>query len=363
MMNDGVVSCGFGTKSLNPRQDGTGFGRRLAQIGNGRMERQAAMGDPHSNEPGPRDHGGGLDAAAAHHGGSRSDWLDLSTGINPRPYPIAGFAPDDWTALPDARAFDRIDRAARAFWRVPTGCGVLAAPGASALIARIPALAPAGRVRIDTPTYNEHAASFATQGWSVVDATPGPCDARVLVHPNNPDGRLWAETDVDAPLTVIDESFCDTIPRQSLIALAERPGVIVLKSFGKFWGLAGLRLGFAIARPETLAPLAALIGPWAVSGPALRIGAAALTNPAWAEDTRARLATDAARLDSMMLKAGADTPRGTDLFRLYRVDNARAWQDRLAQHQIWSRIFPWSDTLLRLGLPDGDGWARLSEAL
>ena len=181
-----------------------------------------------------------------------------------------------------------------------------------------------------------------------------------MVHPNNPDGRLWADADADAALTVIDESFCDVMPEASLVALAARPGVVVLKSFGKFWGLAGLRLGFAIARPETLAALGELLGPWAVSGPALRIGAAALSNPAWAEDTRARLVKDAERLDRMV---GAEVAGGTTLFRLYRVSDAAAWQDRLARGYVWSRIFPWSREHLRLGLPDGEGWAQLDAAL
>ena len=139
--------------------------------------------------------------------------------------------------------------------------------------------------------------------------------------------------------------------------------MVVLKSFGKFWGLAGLRLGFAIAAPETIARLGDLTGPWAVSGPALRVGATALSNPAWAEDTRTRLAADAARLDALMTGAGAEMAGGTDLFRLYAVDSAKAWQDRLAHDRIWTRIFPYSDSWLRLGLPDGAGWGRLEEAL
>jgi cobalamin biosynthetic protein CobC len=146
--------------------------------------------------------------------------------------------------------------------------------------------------------------------------------------------------------------------------MAERPGVIVLKSFGKFWGLAGLRLGFAIARPETIDRLAEMIGPWAVSGPGLVTGAAALRDRDWAETTRARLARDADRLDSLMTRAGARVAGGTTLFRLYDVDEAAAWQDRLAQHHIWSRIFPYSDRWLRLGLPGPDAhWAQLEEAL
>ena len=168
----------------------------------------------------------------------------------------------------------------------------------------------------------------------------------------------------DRSLTVIDESFGDVMPGESLVHLAERPGVIVLKSFGKFWGLAGLRLGFAIARPETIDRLAEMIGPWAVSGPGLATGAAALRDMAWAETTRARLASDADRLDATMAGAGAKVAGGTTLFRLYDVGEAAAWQERLAQHRIWSRVFPYSDHWLRLGLPGPEvHWERLVEAL
>lgn len=308
-----------------------------------------------------RDHGGGVDAAMRRFGGARGDWIDLSTGINPAPYPIPELDPADWTVLPDRTARQALCDAARAFWSVPEGAEILAAPGASALIARLPALAPAGRVQITTPTYNEHAAAFAAQGWTVTAG--GPAQARVLVHPNNPDGRLWSDTDATAPLSVIDESFCDVTPDASLIRLATRPGCVVLKSFGKFWGLAGLRLGFAIAAPDAINRLSGLLGPWPVSGPALRLGAAALRDRAWAEATRARLARDAARLDQLMAARGAVLEGGTDLFRLYSVDNAADWQDRLARAHIWTRIFPYSPHFLRLGIPPEDGWDRLAAAL
>lgn len=301
------------------------------------------------------DHGGGIDAAAARFGGARADWLDLSTGINPRPYPLPTFAPDAWIALPDQAAFAGLEAAARTFWRVPDGAAVLAAPGASALIARMPAVLDGARVHIPQPTYNEHARAFAAQGWSVMDHAP---DATVVVHPNNPDGRL--HTLPDTRFALIDESFCDITPGDSLIAHATRPGVLILKSFGKFWGLAGLRLGFLIGDPALVARMETLIGPWAVSGPALAAGTVALNDPAWAEATGARLAKDAARLDAL---TGWPVVGGTSLFRLYDVGDAAAMQDRLARHHIWTRIFPWSDRLIRLGLPDGAGWDRLQRAL
>ncbi|SPF78667.1 Threonine-phosphate decarboxylase [Aliiroseovarius pelagivivens] len=307
-----------------------------------------------------RDHGGGLDAAIARFGGTRTGWLDLSTGINPLPYPVGAFSADAWTALPDKGAFARLEAAARSFWNVPDGAAVLAAPGASALIARIPSLLPAGQVQIEGPTYNEHAAGFQAQGWQVTDhAAP----ARVVVHPNNPDGRVWPDLDLDRALTVIDESFCDVIPDQSLIEAATKPGVLILKSFGKFWGLAGLRLGFVIGDPALIAKLRDTIGPWQVSGPALELGAQALEDSAWADATRTRLAEDTARLDALMSANGAEALGGTTLFRLYDVGDAQAWQDRLAERHIWSRIFPYSTRWLRLGLPHPDRWSQLEAAL
>ncbi|MCK0126196.1 pyridoxal phosphate-dependent class II aminotransferase [Gelidibacter sp. F2691] len=307
-----------------------------------------------------RDHGGGLDAAIARFGGTRAGWLDLSTGINPLPYPVGVFSQDAWTALPDKAAFARLETAARAFWNVPADAAILAAPGASALIARIPNLFPASQVQIEGPTYNEHAAGFQAQGWDVVEhAAP----VRVVVHPNNPDGREWPDLDLERSLTVIDESFCDVLPDQTLIHAASKPGVLVLKSFGKFWGLAGLRLGFVIGDPSLVAKLRDAVGPWQISGPALELGAQALEDHAWADGTRARLTQDSERLDALMTGAGAKLVGGTTLFRLYDVGDAQAWQDRLAEHHVWSRVFPYSSRWLRLGLPHPDRWSQLEAAL
>lgn len=313
-----------------------------------------------------RDHGGGLDGAVACFGGARAAWIDLSTGINPCPWPVSRVVlpPMAWTALPDRAAMAALEDAARFLWQVPDDMGVLAAPGASALIARIPGLARAGRVHIQQPTYNEHAAAFGLHGWEVCSDAEGPVQARVIVHPNNPDGRWYDAGDLDgAALVVVDESFCDVAPARSLLPHLPREGGIILKSFGKFWGLAGLRLGFAIGDPDLLARLAEGMGPWPVSGPALAIGAAALADTAWADASRVRLAADAVRLDGLMTASGARVAGGTDLFRLHAVDDAEAWQARLAEARIWSRIFPWSRSLIRLGLPAPDQWAQIEGAL
>ncbi len=311
--------------------------------------------DPRIAEP---DHGGGVDAACARWGGTRADWLDLSTGINPRPYPIPPLPADAWTALPDRAAMAALEEAARRFWRVPDAAAMLAAPGASSLIARLPALRPPACVAIPGPTYNEHARAFRACGWTVADAAT---DATVIVHPNNPDGRLHPVP--ATPFAVIDESFCDVIPDATHMARTTHPGTVLLKSFGKFWGLAGARLGFAIGDPALIDRLTSMLGPWPVSGPTLAIATAALNDPAWAAATRTRLAADAQRLDRLMSTAGLTVIGGTPLFRLYDTPDAALWQDRLARHRILTRIFPYSPRWLRLGLPDGAGWTRLEQAL
>lgn len=307
-----------------------------------------------------RDHGGGIDAAIAQYGGTRSGWIDLSTGINPVPYPMPELPHDAWTALPDKAAFDRLYDLARHIWNVPADVAIVGATGASAIIAALPRVIPQGSVCIPGPTYNEHGAAFTASGWPLGQ---DPSHAIVAVHPNNPDGLVWRSEDLNAPYVIIDESFCDAMPDASLIALSRRPGTVILKSFGKFWGMAGLRLGFAIGDPAIIEKLRDLLGPWQISGPALAIGAEALSDPQWADETRKRLTQDATRLDALMTKSGAKVVGGTALFRLYDVGDAAAAQDRLACNHIWTRVFPYSGNWLRLGLPAPHQWNRLEKAL
>lgn len=309
-----------------------------------------------------RDHGGGVDAAVQKWGGQRSEWLDLSTGINPVSYPVGNISQAAWNDLPDQRAFAELESAARAFWNIPNDAAVLAANGASAVIARMPEVAKAGAY-IPEPTYNEHAAAFRQMGRSV-SPTDKDLSTHIYVHPNNPDGRLVDGSIFEARgLTVIDESFCDVTPERSLISHCAQPGVLVLKSFGKFWGLAGLRLGFVIGDPELVEPLRERLGPWSVSGPALEIGTRALRDLGWAEQTRERLSNDAARLDAFMISKGASVVGGTTLFRLYETERATDWQDKLAQGKVLSRIFPYSERWVRLGIPHPDRWGQLEAAL
>lgn len=315
-----------------------------------------------------RDHGGALDAAVARWGGRRGDWIDLSTGINPVPYPVGDLPPDVWTALPDKGATDRLIAAARAFWQVPDDRAILAAPGASALIAQLPGCLPSGpgarRVQIRPDTYNEHAAAFRASGWTV---THDPAPVRVIVHPNNPTGEFFSDHASPGTL-ILDESFCDTHPDHSQVQ-SGRLDTTILKSLGKFWGLAGLRVGFAIGDAGLIGRLATRLGPWAVSGPGLEIANRALSDHVWAAATRQRLQDDAARLDALMQKAGAESfqpgsgaTNDCPLFRLYCLDDAESWHREFARHRILTRTFPYNPTWLRLGLPAPHHWPRLEAA-
>ncbi|MDR7126101.1 threonine-phosphate decarboxylase CobD [Pseudotabrizicola sp. 4114] len=318
-----------------------------------------------------RDHGGNLDAAMARYGGQ--DWIDLSTGINRRPYPLPAIPDIAWTALPTQTAKARLIEAARLAWHVAAPTKALSLAGAQAAIQLVPLLRPTGRAVVLTPTYNEHAACLSAHGWHLteaagLDALHG-ADLAVVVNPNNPDGRRWLPERLLAlaeavGFLVVDESFADATPELSLLSRALPPNVLVLRSFGKFYGLAGVRLGFAFGAAAVIDRLEAMAGPWPVPGPALHIGALALADTAWAEAMRHQLAADAARADRLATAAGWPLTGGTPLFRTYHTPDAAAAQHHLARHRIWSRIFPYSRHWLRLGLPGPEAeWDRLAAAL
>lgn len=313
-----------------------------------------------------RDHGGNLDDAKAAWG--QGDWIDLSTGINRQPYPVPPLSPEVWASLPTAGARTALmETAARAFGTAAPG---LALAGAQAAIQIIPLLSRPGLARVLAPTYNEHAACLRQAGWRVetvgrLDALSG-ADLAVVVNPNNPDGRHHRQAalrGLSVGRLVVDESFADPQPGESLAPQAS-DRLVVLRSFGKFWGLAGLRLGFVYAGDEVIDRLSALAGPWPVSGPALEIGRRALNDHGWRQQTIRRLEGDASRLDRLALQTGWTLAGGTPLFRLYDTPDAQDAQAALARHRIWTRRFPYSERWLRLGLPGRDSeWDRLRAAL
>jgi len=322
-------------------------------------------------------HGGDLAAAEARWGHPAEGWLDLSTGINPHPYPLPPLPPAVWARLPGAEAEAALIWAARRRFDAPDRAEIVAAPGSQALIQAVPRLRPPGPVAILAPTYAEHARAWSANGHdvSVVSdpAAADPAGVVVVVNPNNPTGRrldpagLIALSDKIAAaggLLVVDEAFADPHPDLSLIP-ALPSATVVLRSFGKFHGLAGLRLGFAVTGETALAEgLHRGFGPWAVSGPALAVGTAALNDDAWADANRIRLAADQTRLVALLTASGLELVGGTPLFTLVRhPEAARIW-DRLGQAGILVRAFPAQPDWLRIGLPaDDTGYQRLERAL
>jgi cobalamin biosynthetic protein CobC len=319
-------------------------------------------------------HGGNLRRAIAQFGGQASDWMDLSTGINPHAYRAPPIASDAWHRLPEPDP--GLVEAACAYYGAPD---LLPVAGTQAAIQALPRLRAHSRVAVVSPTYAEHGFRWREAGHEVVEIAPAGIDEHldhydvlVVCNPNNPTGHrvapevllAWADRlAARGAWLVVDEAFGDMEPALSVVAHCQRPGLIVFRSVGKFFGLAGLRLGFVGAEPALLARLADLLGPWAISGPAQIVGRAALEDRAWQSAMRTQLAADGHRLRNLLARHGASST-GTDLFQWWPAPVPTALHVHLARQQIWVRLFEQAGRGLRLGLPAAESdWARLDLAL
>lgn len=320
-------------------------------------------------------HGGRLSAARDAFPDAPAPWLDLSTGLNPVAYPMPTIDAADWAALPDERALAALEAAGgHAFGAAASA--VLALPGTEIGIRMLADQATSGPVRIVGPTYGSY--WDAWRGAEIVDAGQAAQAARdgtlILTNPNNPDGRRWSvaallaladELAHDGGTLIVDEAFVDAEPGLSLCPhIADRPNVAVLRSFGKFFGLGGVRLGFLVTSGAIGAAMRRRLGAWPVSAAAIRVGTGAYRDADWAERTRARLRDDAARLDTLLARHGFRARGECPLFRL--IDDARAGRlfDGLAARGIWTRPFAYDRDWLRIGLPGNEpGWERMEAAL
>lgn len=318
------------------------------------------------------EHGGNLREAARLYG--RDDWVDLSTGINPHGYPVPALPVDAWHRLPEPDP--ALLAAACAYYGAPA---LLPVAGTQAAIQSLPRLRAPSRVTVSAPSYAEHAHAWGKHGhelrlasYAELDAAVDASDVVVVVNPNNPTGETvapqrlldWAaRLGARGGWLVVDEAFGDTDPPLSVIAQSGQPGLIVLRSVGKFFGLAGLRLGFVGADAPTLRALADLLGPWAVSGPAQSVARSALEDTVWQRDTLARLQASGLRMRALLDTHGIRTA-GTPLFHWWAEALPEDFHAHLAQHGIWCRLFREAGRGIRIGLPaDEPGWQRLSSAL
>ncbi|WP_024972301.1 threonine-phosphate decarboxylase CobD [Ralstonia pickettii] len=323
-------------------------------------------------------HGGNLAAARAQYGEPESGWLDLSTGINPHGYPIPSIPPDAWLRLPED---DDLEALAAAHYGVIDARAVLAVAGSQAAIRTLPTLLPRGRAGIAQIGYSEYAPAFARAGHDVVPLpeaaflgdVPNDVQHLVVVNPNNPTARLLpAETlrnwhrrlHARGGTLIVDEAFIEAFDDGPTLApLAGVPGLVVLRSIGKFYGLAGARIGFALAAPELVSALREALGHWTVNGPARAVVRATLADTAWQVSTRAQLQHAGARLSALLDRHGLPNA-ATPLFAWASAPRAQALHASLARLGIWTRLFDAPISGLRFGLPpDEPGWQRLADAL
>lgn len=331
------------------------------------------------------EHGGNLADAVRHFGRPLHDWIDLSTGINPRFYPVPPVTENAWHRLPEKS--DELVRAAQEFYGAPR---MLAVAGTQAAIQALPRLWAASRVLVSAPSYAEHAHQWRQHAhqrgnqylhqvrevaYADLDAAVSSADVVVICNPNNPTGAgmqpqtlmRWAdELRSRGGWLVVDEAFADTLPGASIAAYTDKPGLIVLRSVGKFFGLAGLRLGFVAAEEALLAQLENYLGPWTISGPAQQIACAALKDVAWQNDTRLYLQQQGDRLRALLKKHGYRSS-GTDLFQWCSDADLQGQAEQLWQHMaeqgIWIRLFREAARGVRFGLPaDEAAWRRLELA-
>lgn len=320
-------------------------------------------------------HGGGLMKAAAAYPDAPKPWLDLSTGINPEPWRGPRAPEAELNRLPDPAALVALETAAAAaFGSAPERTA--AAAGAEAAIRLLPLLLGVRSVEIVGPTYGAHAeawraAGVATRLIAADQAATSQAGVLIIVNPNNPDGRLTRRADLIAMARersaagrwlVVDESFIECTPGDSVSDLAE-PGLIVLRSFGKFYGLAGVRLGFMLAAPGLIARLRALLGDWPVGADALIMGRGAYADADWRRRTEAALAERADRLDDVLSRAGFHIVGGTSLFRMTRTPNAALWFQHLCRLGVLTRPFDHTPDGLRFGVPSERDLPRLMHAL
>ena len=335
-------------------------------------------------------HGGNITAASRHFGIPEPQWLDLSTGINPFAYPVPQSIPAQvWQRLP-YREEQTISAAADYF-----GCRteqLLPIPGSQFAVSLLPTLFPGSRVAIPEPGYREHAAAWQREGHRLHPYHPGQADRlelqikqgkldRVLViNPNNPSCDLISKDQLSywrrlleyqGGTLIIDEAFIDTDPQQSLADECGTPGLILLRSFGKFFGLAGLRLGFILGSGDRINAIRQLRGPWTVNGPALWVAEQALGDRRWQEQTRSKLKQSAEQLFRYLEQRFAGQPvrlSRTDFFvsMVLAADRAQALYHHFGSHGILVRQLPLDrhNAAIRIGLvPGQQAWNRFTQAI
>ncbi|GAA3957199.1 threonine-phosphate decarboxylase CobD [Allohahella marinimesophila] len=322
-------------------------------------------------------HGGRLNTAARQWGIPLDEWLDLSTGINPVSWPVPPLPLALWQRLPEDD--DGLRDVIRRWASLPDDADSLPVAGSQAAIQALPRLRRPCRVGIPVPGYEEHAHCWAAVGHEVVPFTTNTLeqqldqlDVVIWIQPNNPTGEVvppqrllhWHKHLAElGGWLIVDEAFVSSHASQSLAAHTHLPGLIILRSLGKFFGLAGVRAGAVLARPELCQQLDQLLGPWCLSGPTRYIMARALEDERWQVQTDQALQLASARLHDLLGSHGLPPAGGTSLFRYIRHEQAAPIANALARLGILVRLFE-APLALRFGLPATESqWQRLAMGL
>ena len=329
-------------------------------------------------------HGGRLNHYARQYGIPAEDWLDLSTGISPFAYPCPPVPADSWHRLPEED--DGLLATATRYY----GCGsLLAVAGSQAAIMALPGVVArhrqqTGLVALPRVGYKEHQHAWQSYdggsgSWQVelYDGHPDEdllsrADVVVLINPNNPSGLLVdngfltmmrQQLAARGALLIVDEAFMDCTPEQSLLNTPLGDELIVLRSLGKFFGLAGARVGFVVATPYWLTALNEALGPWTLSGPSRQVAAMALADVEWHAQARQRIAIASSRLADVLARYLGSQVSGSGLFQRVRIEHAPTVHRLLCQQGILARLCDEKDAL-RFGLPGDElAWQRLTNAL
>ncbi len=326
------------------------------------------------------EHGGNVAQAAQYYQLPLHDWLDLSTGINPYAYPAVYSGAALHTQLPYLT--DQFLAAAKNYYDSDVLTPV---NGSQQAIHLLPLLRPHSTVAILSPTYSEHALGWRQAGHDVIEIldldeiindSGSEYDVVVIVNPNNPTGTL-IEKEVLFALQkklqesngwlIVDEAFMDCYPEASIVSAANRPGLIVLRSLGKFFGLAGIRIGFVTGDENMVKRIAQISGPWPVSGVSMHMAQQCLLDTAWQQSMRMQLQQQRKLLDDMLVENALQVTGKTHLFSWVEHEDAANIHDALASLGIWLRYFPANlryKASLRIGLPGNTAdMARLQHGL
>ena len=308
------------------------------------------------------EHGGKRLQASLKYGIPEPQWLDLSTGINPNGWPVPNLPDECWQRLPEEE--DGLIEAAAGYYRVAPQ-QILPVAGSQAVIQHLPALRQPCRVTIVEPAYNEHRFNWERLGHKVqgipvdkIGASLPDTDILVLVNPNNPTTttidpeqlRQWHRSLAQqGGWLIVDEAYMDSTPELSLTPDVGAEGLILLRSLGKFFGLAGIRVGFMLAPPQLLSAMAEELGPWQLTTPSRWIARQALADTLWQDETRTRLRQQQLQLEMLLRKRGFHN-QSCALFSWFSHPQSATIAHQLAEQGILVRYFPETESI-RIGLP------------